>query len=220
MIEVNLHPEGSKRRRKGRRLPKAPGWLKPGGSGSGRGTGDGKDPWLIAAVASAVLVSLIVGWLWMSHRSERGALDERVVEAVEDSARLSDLRALSDSLMAREAQISERLELLRGLDGGRFVWPRLLDEFSRALPNYAWLTSIRQASPLPDLEIQVDGMAANPLAITAYVRRLQESPFVQRVRILGSQEQNVDGFSAHSFKLTVRYVEPQAPVATAAMEGS
>jgi len=220
MIEVNLHPEGTKRRRKGRRLPKAPAWFKAGGSGSGRAAGDGKDPWLIGAVASAAIVFLVVGWLWMSHRSERGALDERVAEAVEDSTRLSDLRALSDSLMSREAQISERLELLRGLDGGRFVWPRLLDELSRALPNYAWLTSIRQANPLPDLEILVDGMAANPLAITAYVRRLQESPFVQQVRILGSQETNVDGFSAHSFKLTVRYAEPEERVATAAGEGT
>jgi len=202
MIEVNLHPEGSKRRRKGRGLPKIPGWLKPGG------TGDGKDPWLIAAVAIPALVLLVVGWLWLSQRSEGGEIDARIAEAVEDSTRLSDLRALSDSLMAREAQIRERLDLLSDLDDGRFVWPRLLDEISRALPNYAWLTSIREASAAPDLQVQVDGMAANPLAITAYVRRLQESPFVGQVRILGSQEQNLDGFSAHSFKLIVTYGEP------------
>jgi Tfp pilus assembly protein PilN len=214
MIEVNLHPEGSKRRRKSRRLPSVPGWLKSTGSSGGR------DPWLIAAVAISALVLLVVGWLWMSQRSERGALDERVAEAVEDSTRLSDLRALSDSLMAREAQISQRLDLLQGLDDGRFVWPRLLNEFSRSLPNYAWLTSIRQASALPDLQVQIDGMAANPLAITAYVRGLQESPWVGQVRILGSQEQNVDGFSAHSFKLTVTYSEPQDSVAPATAEGT
>jgi Tfp pilus assembly protein PilN len=181
MIEVNLHPEGSKRRRKGRRVPTVPGWLKS------KGTTGGRDPWLIAAVAVPALVLLVVGWLWFSQRSDRGALDQRITEAVEDSARLSDLRALSDSLIAREAQISERLGLLRGLDDGRFVWPHLLDEFSRALPDFAWLTSIREASAAPDLQVQVDGMAANPLAITAYVRSLQESPFVGQVRILGSQ---------------------------------
>jgi len=214
MIEVNLHPEGSKRRRRGRRLPKAPGWLQLTGGG------DGRDPWLIAAVAIPALVLLVVGWFWMSQRSDRGALDERITEAVEDSARLSDLRALSDSLMAREAQIRERLDLLRGLDDGRFVWPRLLDELSRALPNYAWLTSIREASAVPDLQVQVDGMAANPLAITAYVRRLQESPFVGQVRILGSQEQDVDGFSAHSFKLIIGYAEPPDSVVAAVSEGT
>jgi Tfp pilus assembly protein PilN len=208
MIQVNLHPQGSKRRKKGRRLPIAAGWLKAARSG------DGRDPWLIAAIAIPALVLLAVGWLWLSQSGERGGLDDRLTEAVQDSARLSDLRALSDSLIARESQISERLDLLRGLDDGRFVWPRLMDEFSRALPNYAWLTSIRQANGPPDLQVQIDGMAANPLAITAYVRRLQESPYVGTVRILGSQEQNVDGFSAHSFKLVVAYSEPPDSVGT------
>ena len=215
MIEVNLHPEGSKRRR--RRLVRTPSWLKSTGSG------DGRDPWLIAAVAIPALVLLVVGWLWMSQRGERGELDDRLVEAVEDSTRLSDLRALSDSLIARETQIRERLDLLQGLDDGRFVWPHLLDEVSRALPDYAWLTSIRQASAPPDLQVQLDGMAANPLAITAYVRRLQESPYVGDVRILGSQEQNLGGFSAHSFKLIVRYAEPpdsMVAAMTVALEGN
>lgn len=215
MIEVNLHPEGSKRRR--RRLVGMPSWLKSTGSG------DGRDPWLIAAVAIPALVLLVVGWLWMAQRGERGELDDRLVEAVEDSTRLSDLRALSDSLIARETQIQERLDLLKGLDDGRFVWPHLLDEISRALPDYAWLTSIRQASAPPDLQVQLDGMAANPLAITAYVRRLQESPYVGDVRILGSQEQNLGGFSAHSFKLIVGYAEPPDSMITAvpvALEGT
>ena len=211
MIEVNLHPSGSKKRRKGRKLPTAPGWLKS------TGTAEGRDRWLIAAVAIPALVFLAVGWMWFTQRSERSALDERIVEAVDDSTRLSDLRALSDSLIAREAQISERLRLLEGLDGGRFVWPRLLDEFSRALPDYAWLTSIREANALPDLQVQIDGMAANPLAVTAFVRSLQESPFVEGVRILGSQEQDLDGFSAHTFSLIVAYADPPAPDA---MEGT
>jgi len=203
MIEVNLHPEGSKKRRKGGKLPAVPAWLKSARSG------DGRDPWLVAAIAVPAIVLLVVGLMWVSQRNDRRALDGRITEAVQDSTRLSDLRALSDSLIAREAQVSARLQLLQGLDEGRFVWPHLLDEFSRALPSYAWLTSIREASALPDLRVQLDGMAANPLAITAYVRRLQESPFVGEVRILGSQETNVDGFSAHSFKLVVSYVEPQ-----------
>ena len=214
MIQVNLHPQGSKRRKKGRRAPSMPGWLKSAGSVEGR------DPWLIGAVGIGAIVLLVVGWLWMSQRGERSEVDRRTAEAVEDSARLSDLRALSDSLIAREGQIRERLELVQGLDGGRFTWPRLLDEFSRALPDYAWLTSIRQASAIPELQVQIDGLAANPLAITAYVRRLQESPYVGQVRILGSQEQNLDGFSAHSFKLIVSYAEPGETLAADVVEGA
>ena len=214
MIQVNLHPQGSKRRKRTRSAPSMPGWLKSAGSGEGR------DPWLMAAVGISAIVLLTVGWLWMSQRGQRSEVDRRTAEAVEDSTRLSDLRMLSDSLIAREGQIRERLELVQGLDGGRFTWPRLLDEFSRALPDYAWLTSIRQASAMPELQVQIDGLAANPLAITAYVRQLQESPYVGGVRILGSQEQNLDGFSAHSFKLIVTYAEPAETLAADVVEGA
>ena len=201
MIEVNLHPEGSKRRRKGPGLPKL------GGMFAGRG-GEGRDPWLTAAIAFAVIALLVIGWMFLSQRGERSGLEERLTEAVEDSARLSDLRELSDSLIARETRIRERLDLVEGLDDGRFVWPHLLDELSVALPDYAWLTGVAERSPLPGLEVEVEGMAANPLAITAFVRRLQRSPYVDQVRILGSQEQSLEGFSAHSFSLIVTYGAP------------
>ena len=55
MIEVNLHPEGSKRRRKARSLPTLGGLFK------GRGDGAGRDPWLTAAIAvPAIGVMLVV----------------------------------------------------------------------------------------------------------------------------------------------------------------
>lgn len=203
MIEVNLHPGGSGRRRKARSLPALGGVFK------GRGGADaGRDPWLTAAIAVPAIAILAIGWLFLSQRSERSGLDGRLSEAVEDSTRLSDLRSLSDSLMAREARIRERLGLIQGLDDGRFVWPHLLDELSLALPDYAWLTSLAETRPLPELEVQVEGMAANPLAITAFVRRLQNSAYVDQVRILGSREQTLEGFSAHSFSLTVTYSVP------------
>lgn len=202
MIEVNLHPEGSKRRRKARSLPTLGGLFK------GRGDGTGRDPWLTASIAVPAIALLVIGWLFMSQRGEKSDLEERLIEAVDDSTRLSDLRSLSDSLIAREARIRERLDLIQGLDDGRFVWPHLLDELSSALPDYAWLTELTEINPLPDLRVQVAGLAANPLAITAFVRRLQASPYVGEVRILGSQEQSLEGFSAHSFTLNVAYAAP------------
>lgn len=201
MIEVNLHPAGPKARRRGRRPLRLPAWV-------GRGVGEGRDPWLIATVATPALAVLLIGGLWISQRSERSSLETRLAEAVDDSAGLADLRALSDSLLGREARIRERLGLIRSLDDNRFVWPHLLDEFSRALPSYTWLTAIRETSPLPGLQVQVDGLAANPLAITAFVRNLQASPYVGRVRIVSSQQQLLEEVAAQAFKLVVTYAPP------------
>jgi Tfp pilus assembly protein PilN len=197
MIEVNLHPAGSKARRRGRRVFSAPAWLK-----------EGRDRWTMAVIAISALALLAVGWLWMSQRSERQQLEDLLAESVEDSTRLADLRALSDSLLAREEMIRERLGLVRSLDENRFVWPHLFDEMSRALPPYTWLTAVRETTPLPELSVQLDGLAANPLAITAFVRNLQASPYIAEVRIVGSQQQELDNVAAQAFKLVVLYTAP------------
>jgi Tfp pilus assembly protein PilN len=205
MIEVNLHPTGPKARRRRATAPSLPAWLRPS-----RGGTEERDPWTVVALAIPAVALLAIAAMWFSQRSKTAELEASIVEAVADSTRLADLRALSDSLVARERTIRERLALVQGLDEGRFVWPHLLDEVSKALPEYTWLTAIRTSSPLPDLRVQVDGLAANPLAITRFVRNLQESPFVSGVTIIGSQQQLVDNVAAQAFKILVRYADPPA----------
>ena len=206
MIEVNLHPDrGRARRRSGGRFPiSLPTSLPRFGGGDG---GD-RDIWSTVALVVPLLALLGIGWMWYTQRAERSDLEARLETAVADSTRLADLRALSDSLTARRAAISQRLELVRSLDQGRFVWPHLMDEISQALPTYTWLTSMRQSATEPRLQVQVDGLAANPLAITRFVRNLQESPYVGNVRILGSQQERVNNVATQAFRLVLAYESP------------
>lgn len=203
MIEINLHPMGDKPRRGGRRAGLSlgrPAWLS--------GAAAGRDPWSMAAIAIWAVVLLAVGALWLTRRSEERSLQARLTQATEDSARIADLRSLSDSLVLRDRQNRDRVEIVESLDHDRFVWPHMLDEVSRALPAYTWLTGLKTVTPVPQLSVQVDGIASSPLAITAYVRNLQASPYVGEVRIVGSQQQDVANIAAQSFTLIVTYTPP------------
>ncbi|MFQ5745604.1 MAG: PilN domain-containing protein [Gemmatimonadota bacterium] len=203
MIEINLHPMGDKSRRakRGAGLSLArPAWLS--------GAAGGRDPWSIAAIAAWAIVVLVVGVLWLTRRSEEQSLQARLTQATEDSARIADLRTLSDSLILRDRENRDRVKIVESLDHDRFVWPHMMDEVSRALPAYTWLTGLKQVTPIPDLSVQVDGIASSPLAITAYVRNLQASPYIGEVRIVGSQQQDVANITAQSFTLIVSYTPP------------
>ncbi|MCL7964723.1 MAG: PilN domain-containing protein [marine benthic group bacterium] len=204
MIEVNLHPTGGRPGKRRRSGLSAPAWMS-----RGRGGPEGRDPWTLAAISAFVLAVLAIGGMWFAQRSNAAELEVRLEEAREDSTRLADLRVLSDSLIDRERQIRQRLELVRGLDEGRFVWPHLLDEISRALPEYTWLTAVRVETPLPELVVQLDGIAANPLAVTRFVRNLQSSDYLKQVRIMGSQQAEVENVAAQAFKLLVSYEDPE-----------
>ncbi len=207
MIEVNLHPGGGKKKRDGGALSglsiSLPDLDEIGGLDTLR-----SDPWHGSFVLFLVIVPLVVGFLWyqQSERAER--LDQRLESALADSARLADLRTLSDSITSRRQLIQERIALVRELDQNRFAWPHLMDEVSQALPNRAWLTSITRQSGLPDLRVRIEGAATSPLVITQFVRALEGSSFVSDVRIENSQRGDAEGMVTQDFELSVGYRTP------------
>ncbi len=205
MIEVNLHPGGAKAKAKVKGRRRRAGRPVLGGGA--------RSPWLTAMIAVLIAAPLIMGAMWFLQRSRSGSLEERLQTARADSTRLADLRVLSDSLTTRQQLVRERVELIRALDRDRFVWPHILDEVSGSLPDFVWLTSIQESSPLPDLTLEIRGMAATALAVTEYVRRLEMSPYLGLVRILGSQQIPAEGtdLEVHAFTLLVDYTPPPEP---------
>ena len=208
MIEVNLHPSGGRKRRK-----------KRGGlSGLSLEMPDlgnvriletfRTDPWNAAMIASFILVPVVVIFLWLGQRSEAQELQRRLDQALADSAELAEQLALNDSLTERRALIRSRVQVVRNLDQNRYVWPHLLDEISAALPRDAWLDAVSQQAPLPNLQVQVQGIAGTPLVVTDYVRNLERSPYIGQVQIVGTSKQVREGVSTQSFTLNVSYVRP------------
>jgi Tfp pilus assembly protein PilN len=203
MIEVNLLPEQQRSRGGGKRAKSAK-------ATRSLEVGKGRSSWNTALVAALAIIPAAALFLWWSQRTEATELDERLVEATADQERLAELRQVSDSLTARRQEIRERVALIEQLDRNRFVWPHLMDEISRALPRLAWLSTLRQTTGPPSVGVQIQGVAANPLAITEFVRNLEASDYITDVRILGSQKQELeDGdLVVQAFTLTVQFAEP------------
>lgn len=202
MLEVNLHPEKRKERGEGFDAGELFGSL-------GALVPSVGDPWSIALAVVAVLVFGGGAFAWYSQGSRISELDSRIQSMAQDSARLADLQSIIDSLETQRAQIRRRMAQVRELDQGRYAWPHLLDELSRALPESAWLTSVARTSPAPDLAVDVEGVAASPLVITQYVRNLREHPHVGDVEMGGSQRQQLEqGGYGQSFQLSVTYRRP------------
>lgn len=201
MIEVNLLPDqqesGARRRIR-----------RPSVSSPFNRLSLGGDPWLTGLLAALVIVPALVLTLWLVQRAEARGLEARLADATADSARLADLRAVSDSLTERRQLVQDRMALIERLDRDRYIWPRIMDEVSRALPELAWLTNLRQMSQAPEVNFQIQGLAGNPLVITDFVRGLEASPYIAEVRILGSQQQEIEGLAVQAFTLVARFYQP------------
>ena len=137
MIEVNLLP-GAKR---GKRSSSGPSinFAAIGAAISERV----KDKFLAAAVISGLVAVGIISVLFLTQRKRADGLAEAERKAVADSARFAAVLNDRARLEARRDSALIQLNIIRAIDGERFIWPHVLDEISRALPPYTWLRDVR-----------------------------------------------------------------------------
>lgn len=158
MIEVNLLPGGKKATR--------------GGSGfSAAGLASHiaariRDPWLVGAAASVVVAVAAVGVLFTAQNARANDLNEQMDRVVRDSTRYAKVLDARSKLSAERDSVYRQLQIIRTIDDNRFNWAHILDEVSRALPAYTWLTTLEQTSKMPTPPgLNVDAAApVNPRA--------------------------------------------------------
>jgi Tfp pilus assembly protein PilN len=211
LIEVNLLPGGKKRTSKGRGISlkglSLPSFGKGGGGGGFSLPGD---PYQLGAGAAGVVSLLVIGWLFLGVRSDREEVQVAVDAAVQDSMRFADLIQRTNQLTARRDSIGQRVAIIQEIDQGRYIWPHILDEIARALPDYAWLQEVMQIQADP-LQIRIAGRAGSNFAITNFMRNLEASPFLRGVQLERTEQapsQQNPSQIVNVFELVVTFEAP------------
>lgn len=208
MIEVNLLPaQGKGKKRKGSRrsLP------------SPSLAGFAGDRWVLSAGVLSAVALVVMGWLFVAVAGEAEELEVQIEAAQRDSARFADVIRRAETLQARRDSVAARVLVLQEIDGSRFVWPHVMDEVGRALPNFTWLTRINQVAPLPNLMFRVRGRASTYFALTSFMENLEASPFMRGVRLITSDQVVIQvpgsgGRNIYEFELELTWQEPPAGV--------
>jgi Tfp pilus assembly protein PilN len=135
MIEINLLP-GARRSKAAARQSLNFGAMMAGLPGKF------KDKFLIGTVAAVVVAIGAVGVLFLLQTRKEAELTARHESAVRDSTKYANF--LKDRYKAEAVRdtLLRQVNIIRGLDEDRFVWPHVMDEISRALPQYTWLTMV------------------------------------------------------------------------------
>jgi len=164
-----------------------------------------------------VLAAVIVGgYLYMTTSNLQRDLDVQIEEARADSLRYADLILQNDALLARRDSIAQRVDIIQEIDGDRYVWPHIMDEVARALPDYTWLTDILQVSLTEELQFRIEGMAGNTFALTQFMENLEASLFIRNVRLIATEQviQEVSAGGArrvvYRFQLEAAFDRPPA----------
>jgi Tfp pilus assembly protein PilN len=185
MITINLRP-GQKRKSDGSPFAPLTDGLKKLSSSV-------RNPALAAAIAVLVAVVGGLGWLFASTGSELAAIEPKLEATRAEHRRFQTFLADKKKQQLVRDSLASQIGTIRGVDGERYVWSHVLDEISRALPDYTWLTDIGAApapvvtdttsdsvaAPLPAFVLQ--GRTIDIQAYTKFLRDLEASPWIANV---------------------------------------
>jgi Tfp pilus assembly protein PilN len=205
-INVNLKPGTA--RKSARKMPEMPAF----GSLSERFKAPTFDRMMTFIIASWIIGPALIGLMFFTQSSRKSDLDTSIAAEVADSTKYAQLIEANRTLLARRDTIAMKVNVIQEIDAGRYVWPHIMDELSRALPPFTWLTKVNFVS-VPDSteklpRFKIEGRAQNNFALSQYMQQLENSPFVRQVRLLSNELVREREKLVYAFGLEASYENP------------
>jgi Tfp pilus assembly protein PilN len=232
MIEINLHPTSGKKKAARRQSVDVRGAF-------ANATSRIKDGWMLGTVAVTIAALGGVGYLFYGQMHREEDLRARLETGIRDSTRYAML--VKDRIHAEAVRdtLLRQVNLIKTIDEDRFVWSHVMDELSRALPQYTWVTMVGftgtpqgatnvVALPKPDpaakgppkrietevahdqITVQVNGRTVDIQALTRFMKDIEASPFLGTVNLLRSELALDVGKEVTQFQLTAGFTRPDS----------
>ena len=150
MIQINLLPGAAKKSRGSRGIQLNFGAVLTGAAARV------KDPYLLGAVASVLIGVLAVAGMFWFQGAQSSALAAELQTAEQDSIRFAAIIKEKRKTEAQRDSVRTQLHMIESIDGKRFVWSHIMDEVSRALPSYTWLTQLVQTNITQPIQPQAE----------------------------------------------------------------
>lgn len=175
-----------------------------------------KDPLLAGVVAAWVLVA---GWLvytWGSTGRELSRVETQLESTRTEAKRFETLMQNKRKAERIRDSLQTQIGVIRGVDRGRYVWPHVLDEVSKTLPPYTWLTDVSVVgavapvdgdSAAPRLKFQINGRTVDYQAFTQFLRQLEASPWIENVQTMKSETVVENQRPVTSFQIQAVFAE-------------
>ena len=213
MIEINLLP-GQKR--------KAPGGGKLRMPDFRAVAANVKDPWLLGAIAAAVVVFGGNGLFYVMNNARLNRV-EGVLRGVQAEKRRYDAVVAQKRQAERvRDSLAAEMTIIRSIDTDRYIWPHLMDEITKALPAYTWITTVQSVAAPPsattttgttsmdslvasEVRVSIDGRTVDIQAYTTFLRQLAASPWLTEVLPTRAATVIEQDRPVTEFNITMRY---------------
>lgn len=153
---------------------------------------------------------VVIALFFLTQRSglnkERNLL--RVVQ--EEKSKLQDVSAKLKKLRKQKETFERKINLINELRDHQSIAVNIMDEISKNIPEWVWITEITYRSK----KLQLKGRSLSNNLIADYIANLETSPYFKNVNLISSSQKTARNTQFMEYSLTANVVLQTKPVST------
>jgi type IV pilus assembly protein PilN len=157
-----------------------------------------------------LVAALGIGWWFWSLRQESARVDEDIAKAQVEMQQLQSVLTQVRQFEASKAALQQRVSLIEELRRGQSGPVHVIDELSKAIPEYLWLIDVTQKADV----FTISGMTTSLSGVSDFVANLAASPWFKRpIELIDSQVESSAKTSEPLVKFSIKatFNNPEAP---------
>lgn len=138
--------------------------------------------------ATGAIALCALGYLWQSAQLRK--LDAEIAQAQQRQRELQAIKKQVDDLEAKRATFQRKVDLIERLKAEQSAPVHMLDEVSKALPDFVWLTTLESAGAPGTATVRFQGQSSGLTPVADFISALQRSGWFPSVDLVSSTETN------------------------------
>jgi type IV pilus assembly protein PilN len=130
--------------------------------------------------------ALLCAALWWYESAKIRDLDSRITVAEKRQKELQAIKVQVDALEAKRATFQKKVDLIERLKAEQTGPVHMLDEISKALPDFVWMTALDQTAA----NVKFTGESTGLTSIADFIAALERSGWFPNVDLASSVEAN------------------------------
>ncbi|MFW6140409.1 MAG: PilN domain-containing protein [Acidobacteriota bacterium] len=155
-----------------------------------------------------LLVFVLIGALYLIQKRETDNERALLEDAKAEKQSLQYVTAKLEEMEKQKQVLSRKINLINRLKARQGTGVIIMDELSRNLPDWVWLTEV----DFKDFNILIKGKSLSNNLIADYISNLEGSKYFSNVSLISSTLRETRNNKYLEFSLNTQFVFPYTPV--------
>jgi Tfp pilus assembly protein PilN len=153
-----------------------------------------------------LLIIIAIVALFFFQKNEIAKEQDMLRAAQEEKNSLQYVIAKLDELERQRDLLKKKINLIIDLKSQQANAVNIMDELSRNIPNWVWLTG----AAFSENSVSLTGRSLSNNLLADYIYNLKQSPFFRNINLISSTQLRQRNNQFFEFSLSARYIPPKS----------